>query len=98
MLGAVRPEVRVEPAARPAASGRPLVPRGAHRAGRVAPRAGGVRAARPDRRRRGRQLAVALDEFQAIGSFNGGSVEHALRAAVQHQRQVGYVFSGSEPA
>jgi hypothetical protein len=24
-------------------------------------------------------------------------VEHALRAAVQHQRQVGYVFSGSEP-
>ncbi|MBA3298196.1 MAG: hypothetical protein H0U19_14820, partial [Acidobacteria bacterium] len=25
-------------------------------------------------------------------------VEHALRAAVQHQREVGYVFSGSEPA
>jgi hypothetical protein len=25
-------------------------------------------------------------------------VEHALRAAVQHQRQVGYVFSGSEPS
>jgi hypothetical protein len=47
---------------------------------------------------RKRKLAVALDEFQAIGSFNGGSVEHALRAAVQHQRQVGYVFSGSEPA
>jgi hypothetical protein len=47
---------------------------------------------------RRRKLAVALDEFQAIGEFNGGSVEHALRAAVQHQRQVGYVFSGSEPA
>ena len=47
---------------------------------------------------RRRKLAVALDEFQAIGAFNGGSVEHALRAAVQHQRQVGYVFSGSEPA
>jgi hypothetical protein len=46
---------------------------------------------------RRRKLVVALDEFQAIGSFNGGSVEHALRAAVQHQRQVGYVFSGSEP-
>ena len=30
--------------------------------------------------------------------FNGGSVEHALRAAVQHQRQVGYVFAGSEPS
>lgn len=47
---------------------------------------------------RRRKLAIALDEFQAIGAFNGGSVEHALRAAVQHQRQVGYVFSGSEPA
>jgi hypothetical protein len=40
---------------------------------------------------------VALDEFQAIGAFNGGSVEHAMRAAVQHQRTVGYVFAGSEP-
>ena len=46
---------------------------------------------------RGRPLVVALDEFQAIGAFNGGSIEHALRAAVQHQREVGYVFSGSEP-
>jgi uncharacterized protein len=54
---------------------------------------------------RRRRLAVALDEFQAIGSFEGTDgkasrmhqVEHALRAAVQHQRQVGYVFSGSEP-
>ena len=26
------------------------------------------------------------------------SVEHALRAAVQHQREVGYVFAGSEPS
>jgi uncharacterized protein len=47
---------------------------------------------------RGRKVAVALDEFQAIGGFNGGSVEHALRAAVQHQRDVGYVFAGSEPS
>ena len=47
---------------------------------------------------RKRRMTIALDEFQAIGSFNGGSVEHALRAAVQHQREVGYVFSGSEPA
>ncbi len=47
---------------------------------------------------RRRRLAIALDEFQAIGAFDGGSVEHALRAAVQHQREVGYVFSGSEPA
>ena len=44
-----------------------------------------------------RRLAIAFDEFQAIGSFNGGSVEQALRAAVQQQRQVGYVFAGSEP-
>lgn len=48
-----------------------------------------------DRRRR---LTIALDEFQAIAGFDGGSVEHALRAAVQKQRDVGYVFAGSEPA
>ena len=47
---------------------------------------------------RKRPVVVALDEFQAIDSFNGGSVEHALRAAAQQQRQVGYVFAGSEPS
>jgi hypothetical protein len=47
---------------------------------------------------RKRTVVVALDEFQAIDSFNGGSVEHALRAATQHQRQVGYIFAGSEPS
>src|SRR5438445_675396 len=47
---------------------------------------------------RGRRVVVALDEFQAIAGFNGGSVEQALRAAVQHQREVGYVFAGSEPS
>ena len=47
---------------------------------------------------RGRKVIVALDEFQAIAEFNGGSVEHAMRAAVQHQREVGYVFAGSEPS
>ena len=47
---------------------------------------------------RKRTVVVALDEFQAVGAFNGGSVEHALRAAAQHQRQVGYVFAGSEPS
>ena len=47
---------------------------------------------------RQRRVVVALDEFQAITSFNGGSIEHALRAAVQSQRQVGYVFAGSEPS
>ena len=47
---------------------------------------------------RKQRLAIALDEFQAITAFDGGSVENALRAAVQEQRQVGYVFSGSEPS
>jgi uncharacterized protein len=47
---------------------------------------------------RKRTVVIALDEFQAIDSFNGGSVEHALRAAAQHQRPVGYVFAGSEPS
>ena len=47
---------------------------------------------------RKRTVVVALDEFQAIDGFNGGSVEHALRAAAQHQRDVGYVFAGSEPS
>jgi hypothetical protein len=42
---------------------------------------------------RRRKLAVALDEFQAIGAFDGGNVEHALRAAVQHQR----VWATSSP-
>src|SRR5204862_608270 len=44
------------------------------------------------------KLVIALDEFQAIRGFNGGSVEHTIRAAVQHQRSVGYVFAGSEPS
>jgi uncharacterized protein len=47
---------------------------------------------------RRRKVVVALDEFQGIAGFNGGSVEHGLRAAVQHQRDVGYVFAGSEPS
>lgn len=47
---------------------------------------------------RKQRLAIALDEFQAITAFDGATVENALRAAVQDQRQVGYVFSGSEPS
>jgi hypothetical protein len=47
---------------------------------------------------RHRRVVVALDEFQAIGAFDSGSVEHALRAAIQQQRSVGYVFAGSEPS
>ena len=47
---------------------------------------------------RASNLVIALDEFQAINGFNGGSVEHTVRGAVQHQRSVGYVFAGSEPS
>jgi hypothetical protein len=47
---------------------------------------------------RRRKVIVALDEFQAIAGFDGGAVEHTIRAAVQHQREVGYVFAGSEPS
>ena len=43
-------------------------------------------------------MAIALDEFQAITAFDDANVEQALRAAVQHQRSVGYVFAGSEPS
>ena len=47
---------------------------------------------------RKRPVVVALDEFQAVGAFNGGKVEHGLRGAAQRQRRVGYVFAGSEPS
>jgi hypothetical protein len=92
MLGAARPDVRMErgtiAVAFPTARTDKDISRLAHEVfalpGRIA-------------EARRRKLVVALDEFQAIGAFDGGSVEHALRAAVQTQRQVGYVFSGSEP-
>src|SRR5262245_60017303 len=45
-----------------------------------------------------RPIVIALDEFQAITSYEESGVEDALRAAVQQQRQVGYVFAGSEPS
>jgi len=98
MLGAVRPEVRLEPDA----SGRSQLAlsfpsaRSEKDVSRLAQEVFALPGRIAEARRR--KLAVALDEFQAIGAFNGGSIEHALRAAVQHQREVGYVFSGSEPA
>jgi uncharacterized protein len=100
MLGATRPEVRIEPEAGGKGKGRLAVSFPAARTDRDVSRLAQEVFALPGRiaEARGRRLAVALDEFQAIGAFNGGSVEHALRAAVQHQRQVGYVFSGSEPS
>jgi hypothetical protein len=47
---------------------------------------------------RRQRLAIALDEFQAIEGFDDNKVEEALRSAVQTQRDVGYVFAGSEPS
>ncbi|HSK09153.1 MAG TPA: hypothetical protein VK911_06230 [Vicinamibacterales bacterium] len=106
LLGAVRPEVRVEPGAAGAASLAVSFPsaRSPRDISRLAEEVFALPARIAEARRR--SLVVALDEFQAIASFDrdGGrsprmhQVEHALRAAVQHQRQVGYVFSGSEPS
>ncbi|MDH4064352.1 MAG: AAA family ATPase [Acidobacteriota bacterium] len=103
LLEAVRPELRIESPARRAGAASP---------GRVSLAFPAVRTARDTARlaaevfalpgrisaARRQRLAIALDEFQAIASFDGGSVEHALRSAVQDQRTVGYVFAGSEPS
>ena len=95
-LGAAHPEIRVEPGGAgaqltvlfPAATS----PRDVERlAPEVFALPGRLAAARR------RRVVVALDEFQAIAGFDGGTVEQALRAAIQHQRDVGYVFAGSEP-
>jgi hypothetical protein len=98
LLSDVRPEVRLQPGA--AGKSQLAVSFPSVRSDKDVSRLAQEVFALPGRitESRKRRLAVALDEFQAIGSFNGGSVEHALRAAVQHQRDVGYVFSGSEPA
>ena len=45
-----------------------------------------------------RRVVIAMDEFQAVDRYEGAGVEETLRAAVQQQRQVGYVFAGSEPS
>jgi hypothetical protein len=96
-LGAVRPELRLETDAAGGTAMTVAFPaaRGARDVSRVAAEVFQLPARLADARRRA--VAVSLDEFQAVGAFNGGSVEEALRAAVQHQRRVGYVFAGSEP-
>jgi hypothetical protein len=106
LLGAMRPEVRVEagPAGTPSLAVSFPAARTPRDISRLAQEVFALAGRVAEARRR--PLAVALDEFQAIASFDrdGGrtprmhQVEHALRAAVQHQRQVGYVFSGSEPS
>lgn len=98
LLEGVRPQLRVEPGRTGEASLAVAFPAArtpreiAHLAAEVFALPARIAAARR------RRVAVALDEFQAIATFDGGQVEQALRAAVQEQRQVGYVFAGSEPS
>ena len=96
-LGAARPEVRLERDGPEGAAFAVSFPtaRTEREVSRLAAEVYQLPARLADVRRR--RVAVSLDEFQAVAAFNGGSVEEALRAAVQHQRQVGYVFAGSEP-
>jgi hypothetical protein len=98
VLGATRPELRVEadPAGSPTLALSFPAARGARDLSRLAAEVFQLPARLAESRRR--PVVVALDEFQAIGAFNGGSVEESLRAAVQLQRRVGYVFAGSEPS
>ena len=46
----------------------------------------------------GFRMAICLDEFQQIELFGGPAVENVLRNEVQRQRNIGYVFSGSQPS
>ena len=96
LFTAVKPEVRVEAGASGGVSLAFPSVRTPRDAARLADEVFALPARLADRL--GRRLVIALDEFQTIGAFNGGSVEEALRAAVQQQRQVGYVFAGSEPS
>jgi len=97
-IGAARPEIRFD--ADPGGGAGVTVSFPSVRTGRDVSRLAAEVFALPGRIAdvRRRRVAIALDEFQAIRGFDGGSVEHALRAAVQRQRTVGYVFSGSEPS
>ncbi len=97
MVGSARAEVRYEPEKSPLGALTVSFPgvRSDRDISRLAQDVFALPARLAETRRK--KVVVALDEFQAIGGFNGGSVEHALRAAVQHQRDVGYVFAGSEP-
>jgi hypothetical protein len=98
MIGSAQAEVRYEPEKSPLGTLTVSFPgvRSERDVSRLAQDVFALPAKLAEARRR--KVIVALDEFQAISGFNGGSVEHALRAAVQHQRDVGYVFAGSEPS
>jgi hypothetical protein len=98
LLKGFRPEVRVDAVA--GAAPRVALTFPAVRTARDAARLAADVFALPGRiaEARRQRMAIALDEFQTIAAFDGGNVEHALRAAVQEQRAVGYVFAGSEPS
>jgi len=100
MIRSARPEVRYTPPLAPSSAGELSVAFPTVRTERDVSRLAQEVFALPARlaETRRRKVVVALDEFQAIAGFDGGTVEHAMRAAVQHQRQVGYVFAGSEPS
>jgi hypothetical protein len=103
LMQAVRPEVRIEgPSGAPgsSATGGVTLAFPAVRTARDTARLAAEVFALPGRiaAARKQRVAVALDEFQAVVAFDNGNVEHALRAAVQDQRSVGYVFAGSEPS
>ena len=98
LLKSVRPELRFD--AQPAGEPRFSVTFPAVRSARDTARLAQEVFALPAKiaAARGRRMAIALDEFQTIAAFDGTTVEHALRAAVQEQRAGGYVFAGSEPS
>ena len=98
LLGAIRPELRLD--ADPTGRAKFAIAFPAVRSARDAARVATEVFALPARiaAARKQRMAVALDEFQAIAAFDGGTIEHALRTAVQEQRHVGYVFAGSEPS
>lgn len=44
-----------------------------------------------------KRFVVVLDEFQEILRLDGEALERQLRAAIQHQKNVSYLFAGSKP-
>jgi hypothetical protein len=96
LLSAVHPQLRFEPAGDAKLSISFPAVRSARDTARLADEIFALPARIAEAR--GQRLAIALDEFQAITAFDEANVEQALRAAVQQQRSVGYVFAGSEPS
>jgi len=47
-------------------------------------------------RKRNLKIGVIFDEFQEVNKLNGERWEKEMRTIFQHQRDVGYIFSGSK--